>query len=87
MSLAGYCPGGACFDPDTKAITIVQSSQPATLRRNAREYIRRKTTNDATDTVIQFVVIRSDPRLSFGGNGADMVQQDSKADGEQRRGW
>ena len=36
----------------TKAITIVQSSAPAILRWNARVYIRRKMSKDASDTVI-----------------------------------
>ena len=36
--------------------------------------IRRTTSNDALDTVIHELAIRPDPRLSFGGNGADIVQ-------------
>lgn len=71
----------------TKATTIVQSSQPAVLQRNARVYIRRKTSTDAIDVVIHWLAIRLDPRLWFGGNGADIARQDSRAEGEQRRRW
>ena len=66
---------------------MVQSSQPVDLRRNTRVYIRRQTSKIAIQTVIHSSAIRLGARLSSGGKGADIVQEDSKVDGgEERRG-